>query len=234
MMRMSLIKKLDGIYDFMGRVYQGNWKPRWIGTPFMSEFNDSGKSESILGHMWAMKEFWFQIKNICPELNKVVKNEVLYEKIMNHDLGETSDDGDISMTRQLNGEGSNKKLSEREQLLSLTKALNERTRSTILKDFDEFEEAPENIRNLETLIAKFIDTLQGDQFALMFGNNLPENSDLIDRIIRVRFVSYTQRLIDVLNELGYKKASKEIIQIANHHLEQIRSVGINITARNFV
>lgn len=218
----------------MGRVYHGNWKNRWADTPFMSEFNASGKSESILGHMWALKELWFQIKQVCPELNKVVNSESLYEKIMNHDLGETNNDGDISMTRQLKGEGQNKKLTEREQLLSLTNLLSERTQSTILNNFDEFEEKPENITNIETLVAKFLDTLQGDQFALTFGNNLSENSDLIDKIVRLRFASYTQRLIDVLKTENHIEASNEVVQIANHHLNQIRSAGIKITVEDFI
>lgn len=230
---MAIEKELDEIYTFMGRVYHGNWKNRWEGTPFMSEFNDSGRSESILGHMWALKELWFQIKQVCPALNKVVDSGLLYEKIMNHDLGETNDDGDISMTRQLKGEGQNKKVTEREQLLDLTKQLSQKTQSIILNNFDEFEEKPENINNIETLVAKFLDTLQGDQFALTFGNNLPENSELIDKIVKLRFASYTQRLVDVLTQLDHKEASSEVVLIANHHLNQIRSAGIQITVEDF-
>ncbi len=230
---MAISKVLDEINIFMGRVYHGNWKNRWADTPFMTEFNASGKSESILGHMWALKELWFQIKQVCPELNKVVNSELLYEKIMNHDLGETNDEGDISMTRQLRGEGQNKKLTEREQLLSLTDSLSEKTQSIILNNFDEFEEAPENISNIETLVAKYLDTLQGDQFALIFGNNLPDNSELIDKIIKFRFVKYSQRLIEVLDEKGYIDASDEVVIIANHHLGQIRSAGIRIMVENF-
>ncbi|MFI5240873.1 MAG: HD domain-containing protein [Microgenomates group bacterium] len=219
---------LDGVYKFLSHSYHGNWQNRWGSTPFMSKFSNS---ESILGHMWACMEFWFQIKGVFPELNKVVNSELLYEIIMNHDLGETYS-GDVSMTRQINGEGSNKKLTERDQISSLVSTLDQKTQEVILRNFDDFEEDINNTSNIEVLVAKFIDTLQGDQFALIFGNDLVENSELIDKIISLRFTPYAKRLIDVL-KVKHEDAAKEVIQIANHHLEQIRLAGIKISANDF-
>ena len=177
--------------------------------------------------MYSCMQLWFQIKRACPELAKVTNSEKIYEIILNHDLGETHE-GDVSMTRQIKGESMNKKLTERDEIVNITSKLKPEVQSEILKNFDDFEADLDNVLDVDILVCKFIDALQGDQFALTFGNDLPEHSELINKIINKRFVPYASKLITTLKEKGHQTASEEITTLANYHLSQIREASIKI------
>ena len=131
-------KDLTGIFKFLSKAYNANWTLRWSHTPYMSKALASGKTESILGHKWAMMELWYQLRRVCPNLNAAIDSKKFYEIVLNHDLGETFL-GDISAIRQLNGEGLDKHIAEHQELEKMSTDLPKYSARDMLDSFDEFE-----------------------------------------------------------------------------------------------
>ncbi len=217
-------KQLDGMYKVLSEAYKGNWQYRWHDTPYLKDAIESGKVESIAGHVWGTMQFWFYLKRLCPNLDSLVDTIEIYEILLNHDLGETNS-GDIPLYRKVHGESDNRE-GQREDLKFISNGLPE-TRNKLLKWFDEFEQSIESIDRLEVLVSKWIDNMQGNHFALTFGKNLPKYSKAINGILQMRFVVYTNRLIDVLRSGNQTEAVSEVKEVAQHHAEQIKKAGID-------
>lgn len=212
----------------MEGAYQGNWVYRWGGgTPYMREANKKGKKESILAHQWSMMALWYQIRRLCPNLNAAVNSERVYEIVIYHDLGEIAQ-GDISMFRQIQGHGTNKAEVERQELGRLTSGVAPKTRKEILANFDGFERDPLKITDLEVLVAKFLDTFQGNHFASVFGNDLAANSEIISKIAHKRYLAYATNLINFLKKKHLSKAAKEVEILYQYHLKHLHSLGVNL------
>ena len=220
-------KDLTGIFKFLSKAYNANWTLRWSHTPYMSKALASGKTESILGHKWAMMELWYQLRRVCPNLNAAIDSKKFYEIVLNHDLGETFL-GDISAVRQLNGEGLDKHIAEHQELEKMSTDLPKYSARDMLDSFDEFEKEINSIDDLEILLAKFIDILQGDHFALTFGNDLSKHADIIRRIVNEKFTACVKRFVEVLEKMGRSEACKELLEIERFHINQIREAGIDI------
>ena len=92
----------------------------------------------------------------------------------------------------------------------------------------EFEKEINSIDDLEILLAKFIDILQGDHFALTFGNDLSKHADIIRRIVNEKFTACVKRFVEVLEKMGRSEACKELLEIERFHINQIREAGIDI------
>ncbi len=215
---------LDGMYQLLSEGYKGNWQYRWQDTPYLEEAVKSGKVESVVGHEWGTMEFWFHLRRLCPKLDSLVDTTKVYEILLNHDLGETNE-GDIPLYRKINGAKDNKE-SERDGLKQITDSLPE-TQNELLAWFDEFEQEVGKIDRLEMLIAKWMDNLQGNHFALTFGKDLPHYSEPINNNLQIRFVAYTNRLLDVLEGRNEAEAMDEVRQVALHHANVIKAAGIN-------
>lgn len=71
-MTSKIKKEIEATYTFMQNVYFGNWQYRFKGTPHMSDILKKNKKESILAHQLSCIGFWFNLKRICPNLNKLV------------------------------------------------------------------------------------------------------------------------------------------------------------------
>ena len=224
MVNKELEGQINGIYRLLSDAYTGNWQNRWRDTPYLKDALDEGKVESITGHSWGTMEFWFLLRRVCPNLESLVSSVEVYEILLNHDLGETHK-GDVPLYRKINGEVDDKMI-ERQGVEILSEQLPD-TRRELLGWFDEFETEIDRVDKLEILVAKWIDTLQGNHFALTFGSKLPEYSKPINSILQIRFVPYTNRLIQVLEERGEKEAIKEVKEIARYHTELIKARGIN-------
>lgn len=91
----------------MSEAYEGNWQNRWQGTPYLEKAVKSGKSESVVGHVWGAMEFWFQLRRVCPKLDSLVDSLQVYEVLLNHDLGETYA-GDVPLYLKVYGKKDNK------------------------------------------------------------------------------------------------------------------------------
>src|SRR3989338_7734717 len=100
-------KEMKATYTFMQNVYLGNWQYRWKGTPHMKNMSRKNKKESILAHQLSCIGFLVDLRRICPNLNKLVDSEKIYEILWRHDLGEIFA-GDVSQTMQVKGKGANK------------------------------------------------------------------------------------------------------------------------------
>ena len=220
-------KSLRALYDFMASAYMGNWQYRWGGVPWMEKSAKAGRQESILAHQWACMGFWTILKDMCPALSLMVDTRKIYEIIWSHDLGETFI-GDISQYRQLDGLGVNKHILERRELLKMSRHLLPKTSKRILGYFDEFEKPIEKITKVEVLVAKLLDVIEGNHFALVFGDGLSQYPEKIEQIVNKTFVRVSARLLEVLKLRGKLKAYKEVLLIVEHHLKHYRKLGIKV------
>lgn len=220
-------KSLNGFYDFMADAYHGNWQYRWSGTPYLQKNIKAGRNESIPGHQWACIGFWFHLRRICPALSALVDTTLIYELLWCHDLGETFE-GDVSQFHQLSGKGKNKHSFERKEIQKIGKAIPKKTLQQLLEWFDDFENDFEDISKLEVLVAKFIDTMQGDHFAMVFGHNLSKHKVIVSKIVNRTFTPVAKQLLKVLKQRGHKKAYREVREVARHHLETINKAGVKI------
>ncbi|MBI2631337.1 HD domain-containing protein [Candidatus Nomurabacteria bacterium] len=228
-MKKTTNKALDSIYKFMTDNYQGNWSYRWGGVPWMQKNVKAGKNESILAHQWACVGFWLTLRDICPALAKLVNTQEIYERVWSHDMGETFI-GDISQFRQINGHGKDKHILEQEEIQRITKFIPSKTSRKLRAYFKEFEKPIEKIVKLEALVSKFIDTIQGNHFALVFAEGLgnSKNKDFVKKIVERTTVRTANQLLKVLKEGRHIKAYKEVSAVVDHHLDYYRKLGIKI------
>ncbi len=223
--------RLKGLRQFLKQVSYGNWQFRWSHVPYFDTAK-TGKTESIVAHEWGCIIFWLGLRRVCPNLDAVVDSTKIYEILTIHDLGETYR-GDISAVSQLNGQGVNKHLVERREILKITKSLGNDSSREIITLFDKFESELGKITELEVLVANFIDSLQGNHFVLDFGHDLQAHSETINKIINKYEVPQFKRLIDRLLELGHQKAAEEVRGVISNHVDEIKGMGIKLDTTNF-
>ena len=240
-------EKLRRIYSFMESVYPANWQTRWNKTPYMTAFAEQekidmfvrevGMLESVPGHVWACIGLWMNLRQLCPNLNKLVNSEEIYERLWAHDLGETYR-GDISYAVKIHSRLDEGKEEERIDLIKLARILPFRERKRLIRWFDEFEEKEdEKGIKLEVLVARWIDNLQGDHFAVVFGDNLSRYYETIEKIIKKRSAGRSKRLIVDLKQKAidkkdksqsYIKAAEEVLAVILAHIESIRKKNIKL------
>jgi 5'-deoxynucleotidase YfbR-like HD superfamily hydrolase len=220
-------KDIKTTYDFMSHVYMGNWEYRFKGTPHMSNILRKRKSESVLSHELACIGLWFNLRRICPNLNKLVNSEKIYEILWTHDLGEIFA-GDVSLTHQVNGRGSNKHQIEREEIVKMAGNIPKQTLSELLGNFDAFEKKIEEIDDIEILVCKLIDNIEGHHFALIFGNDFNKHSEIINKILNYSFIPRANRLLEILKEKKHDKAHQEVKWIINSFIELFKKAGVRL------
>lgn len=223
----KIIKEMEATYAFMSKVYLGNWQYRWEGTPHMKNMLRKNKKESILAHELTCIGLWFNLRRICPSLNKLVNSENIYEILWMHDLGEIFV-GDVSQTRQVQGKGVNKSKIERQEIIKMAGKIPKRTLKILLKNFDAFEEKYEDMESIEILVCKFIDNTVGHHFGLIFGNDYKINSDLINKILNRSFIRISRRLLEILKKEGHKKAYKEVELMTNYLIYLFKKSGAKL------
>jgi 5'-deoxynucleotidase YfbR-like HD superfamily hydrolase len=220
-------KKIEATYTFMKNVYLGNWEYRFKGTPHMRNMFKKQKKESILAHELSCIGFWFNLRRICPNLNKLVNSENIYEILWGHDLGEIYA-GDVSQVLQVKGMGKNKVQNERQEIIKIAGKIPKKTLESLLKNFDAFEQETEEMTSIDILVCKFIDNVQGNHFNVVFGNDFKNNSDLVNKILNRSFIRTTRRLLQVLKEGGHKKAHKEVESVANYLISLFKKAGAKL------
>jgi len=225
-------KDLEATYKFMSNVYLGNWQYRFIGTPHMANMFRKNKKESILAHELSCIGFWFNLRRICPNLNKLVNSEKVYEILWGHDLGEVFA-GDISQSLQIKGMGINKSQTERKEIIKMAGKIPKTTLKILLQNFDDFEKKTEGITSIEILVCKLIDNIQGNHFAVVFGNDFKKNSDLINKVLNRSFVRTTRRLLQVLKEGGHKKAYEEVESVVTYLVSLFKKAGTKLRLEKF-
>lgn len=220
-------KEIEATYAFMKNVYLGNWEYRFKETPHMSNMLKKNKRESILAHQLSCIGFWFNLKRICPNLNKIVDSEKIYEILWGHDLGEIFA-GDVSQPQQIKGKGINKSKTERLEIIKMAGKIPVKTLKTLLQNFDDFEKKTEEITSVEILVCKLIDNIQGNHFAVVFGNDFKKNSDLINKVLNRSFIRTTRRLLEVLKEDDHKKAYKEVESVVAYLVYLFKKSGVKL------
>jgi 5'-deoxynucleotidase YfbR-like HD superfamily hydrolase len=225
-------KDIEATYAFMGNVYLGNWEYRFKGAPHMSEMFKHNRKESILAHELSCIGFWFNLRRICPNLNKLVNSEKMYEILWGHDLGEIFA-GDVSQPMQVKGKGVNKSKIERQEIIKMAGKIPKQILKTLLQNFDAFEKKTEEITSIEILVCKFIDNIQGNHFSTVFGNDFKANSDLVNKILNRSFIRTTRRLLEVLKRNGHKKAQKEVEEVATYLIYLFKKSGTKLKLEKF-
>ena len=231
MRTMANSNELDGVYKLMEQAYQGNWKYRWEGTPYF-DTDKNGITEAINEHEYSCCLLWRVLRKHYPALDKEIDSAKVYEILLTHDLGETML-GDVSRYKQLHGAGAGKETSEKEAIKEIVSNINENAADEILNMFEEFEQPAELMTEPETVLAKLIDSLQGDHFCLTFGSNLADNSEVIIKIVYKHTIPYARRLYEILAEKGKAEAAGEVKDIIEQHIKEIRKAGIKIQEVNF-
>jgi 5'-deoxynucleotidase YfbR-like HD superfamily hydrolase len=225
-------KEIEATYAFMSNVYLGNWEYRFADTPHMSIMLKKNKKESILAHQLSCIGFWFNLKRVCPNLNKLVDSEKIYEILWGHDLGEIFA-GDISQPQQIKGKGINKSQIERKEIIKMAGKIPKKNLEILLKNFDAFEEKTEEITSLEILVCKLIDNIQGNHFAVVFGNDFKTHSDLINKVLNRSFIRTTRRLLKVLKKENHKKAYEEVVLVVNYLIYLFKKSGTELKLDKF-
>lgn len=234
-----LERKIIKVFHFLEKSYPSNWQVRWEETPYMALFSKKReiekvvkkgvKFETIPGHVWATMLLWFVLRRVCRNLDKVVDTSKLLERICVHDLAETIG-GDTSIYSKYNEPDatSNWKRRERRDFRKLIKDLPIPIRAELEESFEEYEAEDKNYQSFETLVAKWLDNLQGNHFALVFGNNLGEYSELIEKIIKSRAGKRARLMMDYLGEKREENAASEVKAVMKVHIEMAREKGIDI------
>jgi 5'-deoxynucleotidase YfbR-like HD superfamily hydrolase len=230
---LKIKKEMKATYAFMSNVYLGNWQYRWKGTPHMKNALRKNKKESILAHQLACIGLWFNLRRICPNLNKLVNSENIYEILWGHDLGEIFA-GDVSQTLQVQGKGVNKSKIERQEIIKMAGKIPKRTLKILLKNFDAFEKKYEDIENIEILVCKLVDNIQGHHFGLVFGNDYKINSDLINKILNRSFVRIARRFLKVLEKKDHKKAYEEIELVVKYFIDLFKKSGAELKLEKII
>jgi 5'-deoxynucleotidase YfbR-like HD superfamily hydrolase len=220
-------KDIQTTYDFMSKVYMGNWEYRFKGTPHMSNILGKRKSESVLAHELACIGLWFNLRRLCPHLNKLVNSEKIYEILWTHDLGEIFA-GDVSLANQVKGRGTDKHQIERQEIIEMAGKMPKQNLKALLQNFDSFEKKLEEIDDLEVMVCKLIDNIEGNHFALVFGNDFNKHSEIINKILNYSFVPRARRFLEILKEKKHEKAYQEVKWIINSFIELFKKSGVRL------
>lgn len=223
-MDLTLTKKYTQIFDFLAHLYRGNWEYRWKKVPFMDQDSNDQKGESILAHQWSCISLWILLKPTMPALAKIIDSAKLYECLAMHDIGEIVV-GDVPKIEQLKVGSSRKQEIERRELDADIENLPNDVQTLIRNYYHDytFEEFP----NITTLLARYLDNIQGNHFGLVYGHDLPEHSDLISKIVKSYFLPISNQLFDLATSLD-SQAGVEIKSLTDYHLQTIAIAGINL------
>lgn len=200
---------------------------RFKGAPFMRVAHEAGFENSVGAHQGECGQLWSMLRKILPNLAAAVDCAEVYDWLMNHDVGETAEKGDVSVYDKLNGATDDKGV-EKRQLEILAAGLPVNLRRELVQGFEMFEADEERIEKPEVLVAKLIDSMQGNIVVLGKGNNLDEFSDKIIKILEIRFIRRAKRLIEVLELKQKPEAADEVRVLGLHHLAEYRKRGVNV------
>ena len=232
-------KILGSFLEFYKNVYSLNLKTRWNDVPHMSAFASQdelekvGNFESVAGHIWGCQLLSLVIKKTNPSLKKVIDFEDVSDLLTVHDIGEAIR-GDISLTSRASSNFDMDKDGEREDYVKIIKDLPEKLQNGLLDLFDEFEGESNEEMKLEVLFARWVDSLQGNLTGQIFGNNLPENSEIIEKVMRIRSVVRSRQLVEGLLRKSEKsgddhsKAAFEAEMISKENIEMVKELGIQV------
>lgn len=228
----ELFKKFDGIYTTLAKLHPAYGRMRFRGAPFMPqppEDLERNGLEDIAGHMWLTTITSRIILPVIPNAAKDIDQMTLTDMLLIHDIGEITH-GDVSAFLQLNGHGKDRK--EREDLAfgEIILELPEEVREELHTTHERYEREKNNpeTRDKEALLAKIIDTVQGNHYVLTHSPNFSKYTDAHLAIVQKKLLPFTRRLEDVLKKEGNKRGAEEINSFTRHHLSLYKSKGVTI------
>lgn len=236
----KLTERFGQIYTFLSQLYPANWHTRFSGASYMDQLVDKGKMlefveqngpfESISGHTWMMGITDHLVRSSCPALNSVLDSGKVTEIWLFHDVREVKQ-GDVSAVTQILNNTNTHLAQEREDLLSLVAVLPETLSRDIINSCDEFEEGDSSQFLLEVLYVRFLDTVQSGNCVLAFGRDLPQHSELIEKVFRKRTAARARALIDKLIEVDIT-AAKEVKTLADFIFNSFRKKGVTLNLQD--
>lgn len=245
----TIERNLSLAYDFLSRLYPVNWKVRFGSCPYMGSLSQQeqidafisqyGVFESIAGHVHSLGILDYFIRKSCPTLRQILDPEKVQELILFHDIREAKR-GDTSIVQQILNDNDAHLDQERKDLEELLKVLPLKIAKHLLVVCDAFEGKRDSVGDFEIKYVRLLDTMQSGNCVLTFGNNLAENSRLIEKVMRRRTAPRAQELIDALfiesrlDKGGhYTQAANEVKQIADFHIGLFRKQGVVMDLQDF-
>jgi len=210
------------IFDFLACSYGGNWVYRWELVPFVNQVSNSKQGESVLAHQQSCIMLWSLLKSVMPELSSLVNTELVYDLLMFHDLGEIASE-DTPLVKQLREGSSLKKEMERLEIEKNTMGLPQAARELINKSFFDYSYADENEATVEVLLARYVNSMQGNHFAMVYGFDFIKHADLIMEIVNKYFTPVANELISKLATQN-NAAANEVKSLTNYHLATIKEI----------
>jgi 5'-deoxynucleotidase YfbR-like HD superfamily hydrolase len=218
-----LEQKFEQVFTFMSRLYAGNWVYRWAKVPFIEQKGGEDRGESVLTHQYSCIALWSLLQKIMPAISKVIDSTRVTDMLMYHDIGEIGL-GDTPLVTQLSQGSESKNQSESVQIDEYAKLLPEELREWMTESFKSFTYG-EN--NTEALMARYINAVQGNHFALTFGKDLEAHNELIQKIVNQFFMPIARELFTELGKLSVD-AGNEIEALTQFHLEAIKAKNIRL------
>ncbi len=229
---LTTFQELDQLYSFMSGVYPAYDRMRFRGASFMKEpipdLTNVGQ-ESIADHMWATLLMWDALYPLLPAFSQTINPARVSSYILTHDMGEIAD-GDISATLQLDGYGKNRAEIELVNFKRLTSLLPQASQTIFDQTHLRYEEEKSNpeTNDKEVLIAKIMDSVQGDHFVLDQSIDFNGSLEIHKKILARSLMPYVQRLSAILQKEGELLAAEEIRILIKHHLHEYQKRGVHI------
>lgn len=73
-----------------------------------------------------------------------------------------------------------------------------------------------------------MDNLQGDHFAMTFGNNLGKHSEAIEKVVKKRSAARARDLINFLQSDSHSQAAAEVGAVMQFHANKFREAGVEL------
>lgn len=218
----ELYKELDGVYDFLEQIYKLYGRMRFRGAGFMKvptpELETIGE-ESVAEHLFSCTLLWKLLSGVLKQNGINVDSETISNMVLIHDIGEI-EQGDVSAVLQLQGKGKDRKNVEDKAFEEISSLLPQSSGKLIKETNERYEREKNNptTNDKEVLIAKIIDTLQGDHYVTTNSIDLVGFTDTHQKIISIKLYPYVLRLIEILEKEKNKIGSEFMKSMIRHHL----------------
>lgn len=217
-------------FDYLTRLTDANDTLRFTGNSLNVKHEQKGRKESISEHMWSLHHFCTVLSPLCPELSSAVQFEEVKDILLMHDLPEIKH-GDITRTTQISTENikTTKVMAERQALEELTVDLPAEMREKYLERFDYFEGlVPSQEVPIEILVARMIDSMQGDHYFLHHtGPMEAAQTEITARIMQKYTLKNISEVVSRLHGIGKHQAADEVIDLADYHFGAARKLGVS-------
>lgn len=165
---------------------------------------------------------WSLLKTVTPNLTSSVNSELVYDLLLFHDLGEVASE-DMPLVKQLQEGSSQKKEMESLEIDKITNDLPETTKKFIRQCFFDYSYAAADGASIEVLLARYINSIQGNHFAMVYGFDFAKHADLIMKIVNRYFMPVAEELVGEL-AIRNKLAANEVEALTSYHLRAIEEV----------